>query len=120
MLYRYIVATAMAYACSTQSYTIALVVVNPAPVKKLAESLGLGGRSVEELCKEPKIVEEVTKACAVLAKGKLAAFEIPKKMVLDAEPWTPENDMVTAAFKLKRANLYKAFKGPIDGMYGKK
>lgn len=39
--------------------------------------------------------------------------------MLDAEPWTPENDMVTAAFKLKRANLYKAFKGPIDGMYGK-
>ena len=34
-------------------------------------------------------------------------------------PWTPENDMVTAAFKLKRANIYKAFKGAIDGLYKK-
>lgn len=53
-------------------------------------------------------------------EGKLAAFEIPKKVVLDAEPWTPENDMVTAAFKLKRVNLYKAFKGPLDAMYAAK
>ena len=51
------------------------------------------------------------------AKGKLAPFEVPKKIALDAEPWTPENDMVTAAFKLKRANIYKQFQGAIDGMY---
>jgi hypothetical protein len=25
--------------------------------------------------------------------------------------------MVTAAFKLKRANIYKQFQGAIDGMY---
>mmetsp|Transcript_2587 Transcript_2587/g.4069 ORF Transcript_2587/g.4069 Transcript_2587/m.4069 type:complete len:704 (-) Transcript_2587:393-2504(-) len=115
-----LVAAAMAYACSTQSYTVALIVVNPAPVKRLGDSLGLGGKTLAELCAEPRVVEEVQKACAALAKGKLAAFEIPKKVVLDAEPWTPENDMVTAAFKLKRVNLYKAFKGPLDAMYAAK
>ena len=40
-----------------------------------------------------------------------------RAIALDAEPWTPENDMVTAAFKLKRANIYERFRGAIDGMY---
>jgi len=54
---------------------------------------------------------------ATLAKGKLAPFEVPKRVALALEPWTPENDMVTAAFKLKRQNIYKAFQGEIDGLY---
>jgi long-subunit acyl-CoA synthetase (AMP-forming) len=107
----------VAYACSTQSFTVALIVVNRVPLKQLAESLGLGDKTVEELCHELRVAEEVQKACAALAKGKLTAFEIPKKVVLDAEPWTPENGMVTAAFKLKRTDLYKAFKVSLDGMY---
>jgi long-chain acyl-CoA synthetase len=114
-----LVAATMVYAKSTESYCVALVVVNPGPIKKLAESLGMGGKSVEQLCAEPAIAAEVQKECAKLAKGKLAAFEIPKRVTLDAEPWTPENDMVTAAFKLKRANIYKAFQGAIDGLYKK-
>ena len=59
-----------AYACSTQSYTVALIVVNPAPVKRLGDSLGLGGKTLAELCAEPRVVEEVQKACAALAKAR--------------------------------------------------
>jgi long-chain acyl-CoA synthetase/cryptochrome len=42
---------------------------------------------------------------------------VPKKVILDVEPWTPENDMVTAAFKLKRQNLVAAFRQRIDAQY---
>ena len=38
---------------------------------------------------------------------------------LEAEPWTAENDMVTAAFKLKRQNIYATFKQQIDACYAK-
>lgn len=59
-------------------------------------------------------------ACTAAGKAaKLHAFEIPKKVCLEAEPWTPENDMVTAAFKLKRQNIYTAFKTQIDACYAK-
>ena len=34
-----------------------------------------------------------------------------------ADPWTPENDMVTAALKLKRQNIVKANKGMLDALY---
>eukprot|EP00971_Amphidinium_carterae_P008680 170678-Amphidinium_carterae.1 len=38
-------------------------------------------------------------------------MEVPKKFVLVSDPWTPENDMLTAALKLKRpliADRHKA------------
>jgi hypothetical protein len=42
----------MAYALSSESYCVAILVVNPGPLKALGKGLGLGDTSVEELCKE--------------------------------------------------------------------
>jgi long-chain acyl-CoA synthetase/cryptochrome len=42
---------------------------------------------------------------------------MPTTYVLTAEPWTPDNDMVTAAFKLKRQNIVAAFKSQITATY---
>ena len=110
------VASAMCYALSSKSHVIALVVVNEAPVKKFAESNGISG-SIDSMIKDPKVVAEVTSAVQAVCKGKLAKFEIPSKLALDAEPWTPDNDMVTAAFKLKRQNLVKKYKKALDAAY---
>jgi len=45
----------------------------------------------------------VSKSCLAACKAaKLTGFEIPQKIGLVADPWTPENDMLTAAMKLKR------------------
>jgi len=112
-----LIASAMCYARSTASYCVAVIVVNPKPFAALCESLGKGNLSIEQQCREPAVAEAVQKECAALAKGKLAAFEVPKKVILDVEPWTPENDMVTAAFKLKRQNLVAAFRQRIDAQY---
>jgi long-subunit acyl-CoA synthetase (AMP-forming) len=112
-----LVASALCYARSSESYCVALVVVNPKPFLKLAERQGLGNQSLEALLKAKVMADAVQAEIASAAKGKLAPFEVPKKIALDAEPWTPENDMVTAAFKLKRANIYERFRGAIDGMY---
>ena len=112
-----LIASAMCYARSTAWYCVAVIVVNPKPFAALCESLGKGNLSIEQQCREPAVAEAVQKECAALAKGKLAAFEVPKKVILDVEPWTPENDMVTAAFKLKRQNLVAAFRQRIDAQY---
>jgi long-subunit acyl-CoA synthetase (AMP-forming) len=112
-----LVASALCYANSSESYCVALVVVNPKPFMQLAESLGLSNQGLDALVKSKVMSDAVQAEIAAVAKGKLASFEIPKKVALDAEPWTPENDMVTAAFKLKRQNIYKRFQGAIDGLY---
>ncbi|VDN44778.1 unnamed protein product [Dibothriocephalus latus] len=49
---------------------------------------------------------------------KLATFEIPRKLVLDPDPWTPESGLVTEAMKIKRHNIKPKFAKDIDEMYG--
>ena len=115
------VGMAMAYADSNHSHCIAVVVVNEAPVKKFAASKSISGEDVAALCANPVVVKEVSDACIAACKsGKLVSFETPKSYILTAEPWTPDNDLVTAAFKLKRPQIVAAFKPELARAYGAK
>ena len=49
--------------------------------------------------------------------GKLEKFEIPKRAKLCTEQWLPENELVTAAFKLKRKNLQSFYQTDISALY---
>lgn len=51
---------------------------------------------------------------------KLQRFEIPLKVHLSPEPWTPETGLVTDAFKLKRKELKNHYLHHIERMYGGK
>lgn len=62
-------------------------------------------------------IRQVSKQCAVACKGKLVGFEIPKKVALVAETWTPENDMLTAAMKLKRLPIVAKHQAELDALY---
>ena len=53
----------------------------------------------------------------VFHKNGRVKFEFPKKVYVDAITWGPENDLCTAAMKLKRQNLQKHYKGMLEGMY---
>ena len=53
----------------------------------------------------------------VAKKGKLERFEIPTKVKLLPEPWTPESGLVTAAMKLKREPIRKAFADDLKALY---
>lgn len=56
----------------------------------------------------------------LFSPAKLERFEIPKKIRLSAEPWTPETGLVTDAFKLKRKELKSHYQEDIERMYGGK
>lgn len=49
--------------------------------------------------------------------AKLEKFEIPAKVTLLPEPWTPESGLVTAALKLKRESLKSKFKDELEQLY---
>lgn len=51
------------------------------------------------------------------AQMKLHKLEIPKKIHLCPEPWLPQSGLVTAAFKIKRNNVYKHYEAQINEMY---
>ena len=44
-------------------------------------------------------------------------FEIPAKIKLLPDPWTPESGLVTAALKLKREQLKAEFKDELEKLY---
>jgi long-subunit acyl-CoA synthetase (AMP-forming) len=52
--------------------------------------------------------------------GKLTRAEIPKKLILCHDPWTPASGLLTEALKLKRKNIEKAFEKEIKQVYSSK
>ncbi|XP_030634631.1 long-chain-fatty-acid--CoA ligase 3a [Chanos chanos] len=109
-----------AYANSFESYVIGLVVPNQKQLLALAERRHVKG-SWEELCNSPVMEEEVLKAITETAlAAQLERFEIPLKIRLSAEPWTPETGLVTDSFKLKRKELKAHYQKDIERMYSSK
>ncbi|KAM4770715.1 fatty acid CoA ligase Acsl3 [Rhinophrynus dorsalis] len=109
-----------AYANSDQSYVIGFVVPNQKELLKLAEKKGVQG-SFESLCNNAIMEKEALKLLAESpAAATLEKFEIPAKIRLVSEPWTPETGLVTDAFKLKRKELKSHYQEDIERMYGGK
>lgn len=109
-----------AYANSDESYVIGFVVPNQKQLLALAERKRVRGLW-EELCNNPVIEEEVLRVITETAlTAQLERFEIPWKIRLSVEPWTPENGLVTDAFKLKRKELKSHYQNDIERMYGAK
>jgi long-chain acyl-CoA synthetase len=62
--------------------------------------------------------DEVAKSFADIGKvKKLAKFEIPTKVYVCDEGWNPDNDMATAAMKLKRNNIVNHYRAQLDTLY---
>uniref|UniRef100_A0A671M8D8 long-chain-fatty-acid--CoA ligase n=1 Tax=Sinocyclocheilus anshuiensis TaxID=1608454 RepID=A0A671M8D8_9TELE len=109
-----------AYANSDESYVIGFVVPNQKQLRALAERKRVSGLW-EELCNNPVIEEEVLKVITETAlTAQLERFEIPRKVRLSVEPWTPETGLVTDAVKLKRKELKSHYQNDIERMYGAK
>lgn len=70
-------------------------------------------------CDSEELKKEILSQISSAAKGKLAKFEIPQKVhiVTPDKVWTPENDLLTAAQKLKRKPIISAHQADIDALY---
>lgn len=108
------------YADSTANFTIALIIPAQKRILDIAKNLNIESTDMEVLCNNQDIVKEVSKKCNEQAKiGKLERYEIPQKIRLCHEAWTPESGLVTDAFKLKRKNIELHYLDDINKMYGK-
>uniref|UniRef100_A0A804HI36 long-chain-fatty-acid--CoA ligase n=1 Tax=Homo sapiens TaxID=9606 RepID=A0A804HI36_HUMAN len=109
-----------AFAKSDQSYVISFVVPNQKRLTLLAQQKGVEGTWVD-ICNNPAMEAEILKEIREAANAmKLERFEIPIKVRLSPEPWTPETGLVTDAFKLKRKELRNHYLKDIERMYGGK
>lgn len=108
----------MVHAEPTKNYATALVVPSKQSLVEWANSKGIDSSDFVKLCDNKEAVGEVLKAISKTGKdSKLERFEVPQKIKLLSEPWTPESGLVTAALKLKRENLRKQFATELAELY---
>ncbi|GMH17168.1 hypothetical protein Nepgr_019009 [Nepenthes gracilis] len=100
------------------SYCVALVVASQPAVQDWAVKQGIRFNDFSEVCSKPETLKEVHGSLVQAAKkARLEKFEIPAKIKLLSEPWTPESGLVTAALKLKRDAIRKAFAEELSKLY---
>ena len=114
-----LVENCLCYAESSKSSVVALIVPAPATLCAWAAT---AGRTADEdwaaLCAAPEAAKAVLASVQAACKGcKLAGFEVPVAVALVNDPWTPENDGVTAAMKLKRQVITKRHKDLLAAIY---
>ncbi|KAI7695621.1 hypothetical protein SSS_04687 [Sarcoptes scabiei] len=97
---------------------IALIVPNTKHLKLLANKYNKSDLSHSQLCHDKtineKIMQEINDICK---KSKFHRREIPKSLYVCDEEWTPDNDLLTSAFKLKRKNVYKHYEREISQLF---
>ncbi|KAI9200682.1 hypothetical protein LWI28_011610 [Acer negundo] len=108
----------MLHADPFHSYCVALVVAAQHAVEDWAANQGIVYADFAELCDKEETVKEVHASLVKAAKNaRLEKFEIPAKIILLSNPWTPETGLVTAALKIKREAIRKAFADELAKLY---
>ncbi|KAM5580348.1 long chain acyl-CoA synthetase 8-like [Rosa sericea] len=108
----------MAFADPYYTYCIALVVPVRQELEKWAQEAGLKYNDFSELCGKNEAVSEVQQSLYKVGKAeKLDKYEIPGKVYLAPDPWTPESGLLTAALKIRREQIKSKFKSEIEKLY---
>lgn len=108
----------MLHADSYHSYCVALVVALQPALESWATGQGITYSDFSDLCNKPETLKEVSSSLLKAAKdARLEKFEIPAKIKLLPEPWTPESGLVTAALKIKREVIRKTFSEDLAKLY---
>jgi long-chain acyl-CoA synthetase len=83
-----------------------------------AHSLTAVVAAFEDLCKDPDAETWMLDQLKAAGKAdKLKGFEIVKKLILEPEMFSIENELLTPTFKFKRPQLQKKYQADIDAMY---
>ena len=74
--------------------------------------------SKAEMCADEEITQIVLDSIKQTGqRANLKDKEIPARVTLTAEEWLPDNNLLTAAFKLKRKNVYDFYEKDILRMF---
>ena len=99
---------------------VAIVVPNDRAVQNLAQELGVEIDDEKRYYDNEKLVSELVKELTSFGlQSGLNKTEIPTRIKLCTEEWTPVNGLITAALKLKRKTIQNYYQKDIDRMYGK-
>lgn len=106
------------FAESSANFVVALVLPARQKTLQLAKEVGKNYLSWEELCLDNGIVSRVLSSVQESGKSSgLGRVEIPIKLKLCSEDWTPNSGLVTASLKIRRKQLVDFYQQDIKCFY---
>jgi len=103
---------------STESFCVAIVVVNQEYLTSWASNNGFDNTDLEKLVEEDTLQKVVVEQLQKLGKSKgLNGFEQAKNVALRLEPFSVENGLMTPTLKLKRVAIRKHVKETVEKLY---
>lgn len=105
------------YGDSLQSFIVAVVVPNNDLLCKWAQDNNIK-ESFQELVKNPKVAKMLISEFNQIGRdANLQPYEIPQGILVETEPFTPENGLLTSLSKIKRYACEKKYKSQLVELY---
>ena len=89
---------------------VALISPNQKAFEELSRQMDKNNMTIEEKCNDKQIESTYLEAIVDVSKqSSLTKIEIPKRIKIVPDVWSPDNDILTASMKLKRQNVMKKY-----------
>lgn len=102
-------------------YLVALVLPNTAQLYQLAKQIASVKRAddIHEVCNNPDVMSTVLDRMneSAMSLG-LRRRELPVRIKLCSEPWTPSNGLVTPSMKIRRRQIVDHYKADLKELCG--
>ena len=103
---------------STETYCVAVVVPSKPALAKFTQNSTTPEEQAALESLDLSIKDLLAKDMLRFGvKNGLEKFEVPKKIQLVYDEWTPDSGLVTAALKLKRKQVEETYRGEIKALY---
>ena len=103
---------------STETYCVAVVVPSKPALAKFTQNSTTPEEQAALESLDLSIKDLLAKDMLRFGtKNGLEKFEVPKKIQLVYDEWTPDSGLVTAALKLKRKQVEETYRGEILSLY---
>lgn len=112
------VENACVYGGTFSNDLVALISPHRKALNELVTRLGKSHLTIEEICKDERIQNEIYEDISQVSKRLLLSKkETPKRIKLVPEVWSPDNDILTGALKLKRRVIETMYKQELFDLY---
>ena len=108
------------HADPSQDFVVCIAVPNMAALgETLSGAIGIKAPpATADSCTDESVQRKVIQVLTEYGlKNGLEKFELPKKIALVMDEWTPDSGLVTAAFKIRRRFIVEKYQNLIDAMY---
>jgi long-chain acyl-CoA synthetase len=102
---------------ANKDFNVAVVVPDMAFLKPVALKKGLADDDLSALLKNKEITDFLDGEITAHLRKTYGGYEIPKKFLYFAEPFSLENGLLTQTLKLKRGRLLEKFGDALEALY---